>query len=84
MKTVHHIASVMRSALEDAFRLEMIEVNPMLRVKLPKLEKHRDKRSLNPEEIDTLLRTTLDDWTRPFIQVAMATGCRRGELLALM
>jgi integrase len=81
-KTVRHVAGVMNVALNKAFRLGLIDVNPMLRVELPAIEKH-DARSLTPKEIDALLDACLDDWTHPFVQVAMATGCRRGELLAL-
>src|SRR5262249_2542741 len=83
VKTVHHIASVIRGALQDAFRLEKIDANPMLRVKLPPIEK-RKARALSRQEIDDLMNVCLNDWTRPFIQLARATGCRRGELLALL
>ena len=85
VKTVRHVASIMRTALEDAFFHDRIVVNPMLKVKLPKPEKGKDKkRSLSRDEIDRLLVATSNDWTRPFIQVGLATGARRGELLALL
>jgi integrase len=58
-------------------------MNPRLGVKFPSVGKS-EKRSLSCAEIDALLQATLDDWTRPFIQVALATSCRRGELLALL
>ena len=54
----------------------------MLRVDLPAIQKG-DARSLTPAEMESLLAACLNDWTHPFVQVAMATGCRRGELLAL-
>lgn len=81
-KTVRHVAGVASVALNRAFRLGLINANPILRVELPRVEK-RDARSLTIAEIDALLNACLDDWTHPFIQVSLATGCRRGELLAL-
>jgi integrase len=81
-RTVRHVAEVITVALNKAVRLSLIDVNPMLRVDLPKVEKH-DARSLTRKEIDSLLTVCLNDWTHPLIQVAIATGCRRGELLAL-
>jgi integrase len=81
-KTVKEVAGVLSVALGEAFRLEKINVNPMLRVKLPKVEQS-DARSLTPEEITKLRECCAGDWTFPFIELALATGARRGELLAL-
>jgi len=81
-KTILHVAGVVSVALNKPFRLGMIDVNPMLRVELPRVKKP-DDRSLTIIEIESLLGACLDDWTHPFIQIALATGCRRGELLAL-
>ena len=72
----------MNAALNKAVRSGLIDMNPMLRVDLPAVQKH-DARSLTRKEIDSLLTVCLNDWTHPLIQVAIATGCRRGELLAL-
>jgi integrase len=79
---VRHIAGVVNVALNKAFKLDRIPVNPMLRVELPKIKK-RDARSLTPGEIEALLSACLDDWPYPFIQVDLATACRRGELCAI-
>lgn len=81
-RTVRHIAGVINAAMNKAVRSALIDINPMLRVDLPAVEKH-DARSLTAQEIESLLAVCLNDWTHPLIQVAMATGCRRGELLAL-
>ncbi len=81
-KTVRHVAGVINVVLNKAFKLDYILVNPMLRVELPVVEEV-EARSLTPEEIEALLGVCLDDWTHPFIQVALATGCRRGELCAV-
>lgn len=81
-KTVRHIAGVLSTALKKAFKLSKIDLNPMERVELPAVAK-KDARSLTPAEIKALMAACLDDWTHPFCQVTLATGCRRGELLAL-
>ncbi len=81
-RTVRHVAEVINAALNKAVRSGLIDMNPMLRVDLPVVEKH-DARSLTRKEIESLLTVCLNDWTHPLIQVAIATGCRRGELLAL-
>jgi integrase len=81
-RSVRHIAGVVNVALNKAFRLDLIPVNPMLKVELPRV-KSEDARSLTPEQIRTLRDTCRGDWTFAFIEVAFASGARRGELLVL-
>jgi hypothetical protein len=81
-KTVREIGSVLSVALNEAFRLDKIVVNPMLKVKLPKAVRTK-VRALNPDEVQSLREACRGDWTFVFVEIAMATGCRRGELLAL-
>jgi integrase len=81
-RTVRHVAGVLNVALNKAFRLELISVNPMLRVELPTAEK-KDARSLTPDEIRTLREACRGDWTFALVELALGTGARRGELLAL-
>ncbi len=81
-RTVRHVAGLLNVALNKAFRLDMIPVNPMLRVELPSAP-HKDARSLTPEEIQSIRLACRGDWTFALIELAMATGARRGELLAL-
>jgi integrase len=40
-------------------------------------------RGLTSAEIGALRDACRGDWTFPFVELALATGCRRGELLAL-
>jgi integrase len=79
-KTVREVAGVLSVSLNEAYRLEKIAINPMLRVKLPKVEQS-DARSLTPEEMNRLRDACRNDWTFPFVELALATGARRGELL---
>jgi integrase len=81
-KSVREVAAVLGVALNKAFKLDMITVNPLLRVELPKVEKP-EARSLTVEEVQSLRDACRGDWTFPFVEVALATGARRGELLAL-
>jgi integrase len=73
---------VISAALEKAVRLDMIPVNPMSKVELPPAEKPQ-ARSLTLEEVKALRRVCRGDWTYLFVELALATGLRRGELLAL-
>jgi integrase len=81
-KTICHVAGVINVSLNKAFKMDRIPVNPMPKVEQPKVEK-RDARSLTPQEIEALLNMCLNDWTHPFVQVDVATACRRGELCAI-
>jgi integrase len=81
-KTVREIASVLSVSLNEAFRLDKIIVNPLLKVKLPKVEGVK-ARALTEEEIQHLRDACRGDWTLTFIDISLATGARRGELLSL-
>lgn len=82
VKTVREVAGVLSVALNEAFRLEKININPLLRVKLPKAERS-EARALSSEEIAKLREACRGDWTFTFVELALATGARRGELLAI-
>jgi len=81
-KSVREIAGVLSVSLNKAFRLGKILVNPLLRVELPKAATVK-ARSLTPDEIQQLRSACAGDWTFTFVELALATGARRGELLAL-
>ena len=82
VRTVRNIAGVLNVALNKAFRLELIPVDPMFRVEQPKY-KRKDARSLTPEEMQALRKVCRGDWTFVLIELGLASGARRGELLAL-
>jgi integrase len=81
-KTVREVASVLSVALNEAFRLDKIMVNPFLKVRLPKVER-KEATALAPDEIQRLRDVCRGDWTFVFVEISLATGARRGELLAL-
>lgn len=83
-RTVGHVGSLIRVALKTAARLDLLPSNPMAKVELPRFIAP-DIRPLAPDEISAVRRVCRDrgGWTYPFVDLALASGCRRGELLAL-
>lgn len=81
-KTVREVASVLSVALNEAFRLDKILVNPFLKVRLPKVER-AEARALSADEMQRLRDACRNDWTFTFVEIGLATAARRGELLAL-
>ena len=81
-KSVREIAGVLSVSLNKAFRLGKIPINPLLRVELPRVER-TEARSLTPGKIQCFRDACRDDWTFSFVEISLATGARRGELLAL-
>src|SRR5260370_219901 len=81
-KSIREIAGVLSVSLNEAFRLDKIPVNPLLKVKLPKVEL-TEARALTQEEIARLRDVCGGDWTLTFVDISLATRARRGELLAL-
>jgi integrase len=84
-KTTRHIATMLHTSLSEADRLGILKIrNPMenKRVKLPPLPK-RDPAVVDKEKLRKLLERARTTRLYPFIVLAVASGCRRGELLAL-
>jgi integrase len=84
-KTVRHIGTLLYTCLAEADRLGVLKIpHPMAnkRVRLPKLVK-RDPAVLDKEKLQTLFTRARSTRLYPLVVTASATGCRRGELLAL-
>ena len=84
-KTVRHIGTLLYTSLAEADRLGVLKIpHPMRnkRVRLPKLPK-RKPAVVDKEKLKALLDRARSTRLYPFIVLASATGCRRGELLAL-
>jgi integrase len=81
-KTVRHIAFAVQQCLEQAVDWDLIPKNPMKKVKKPKVPRRRPK-VVDKSGFDALLRQTAGLAVWPVIVLGMATGMRRGELLAL-
>lgn len=81
-KTVRHVAGVVHAALRRAVRWGLLRQNPADNCELPKLERTEAK-ALDGSETQRLLAFAQGQWIYPILSLAVATGCRRGELLAL-
>jgi integrase len=84
-KTVRHLGTLLYTVLSDADRLGVLTIpHPMAnrRVLLPKLAK-RKPAVLDEAKLQTLFERGRNTRLYPFLVLAAARGCRRGELLAL-
>lgn len=87
VKTVQNIHICLRSALQEAYREELIEKNPAWLVKVPTYKATRQKRSkieiFTMEEQRRLEAALPDNTFGNAILLCLHTGMRSGELLAL-
>jgi integrase len=82
-KTVRNIAGLVSSAYLRAIKWGLATVNPVTHSDLPRLKK-RAGLALLPAEQDALTACSLGPWClQTFLEMCVATGCRRGEVLAL-
>ena len=79
--TVNHYLKFLKAVFNRAIRLGHLAHNPVRAVKLYR-ENNARNRCLTPEE-ETRLLAALPEQLRPFVTMALHTGMRRGELLAL-
>ena len=73
--------NVIKHLLRLAVEWEIIPFNPAQGIKAPRVPAGR-VRYLQPTELRALLKGA-SDWLRPIIALAVTTGMRRGEILAL-
>ena len=82
-KTVRNIAGLVSSAYLRAIKWGLATVNPVTHSELPRLKK-RAGLALLPAEQDLLTACSLGPWClQTFLEMCVATGCRRGDVLAL-
>ncbi len=85
-KTVRHIGTLLYTALAEADRLGVLKIpHPMAnkRVRLPRLPKRKPNAVESKEKLKALFDRARGTRQYAFIVTATASGCRRGELLAL-
>jgi len=80
--TIRHAADMLGVALSHACKLKLIPFNPVAAVSKPK-EPTREMLFLTPELVKILLDAARDQRCYPLLVLALATGCRQGELLVL-
>ena len=80
--TVIHYHAVLRRAFQQAFREELIDVNPFDRVERPKKNSFQGD-SYSEEELIALLNLSRNDPIYPVIMLAGGLGVRRSEALGV-
>jgi integrase len=81
-RTVHHIHTVTHTMLDKAARWDFVQRNVASLVSPPKVP-HREMITLSVEEVRALLTTARGTRLEAIWSVAIGTGLRAGELLAL-
>jgi integrase len=82
-KTVRNIAGVVSSAFSRAIKWGLATTNPVTNSEPPKVKKHLGI-ALTPAQQRMVIEAANEPWClRTFLEVVAATGCRRGEALAL-
>lgn len=80
--TIRTACAVLKRALSDAERFNLIASNPARLVKPPKLE-HREMQVLTAEQVRAFLSEAKGDRCWPLFVVAVHSGMRQAELLGL-
>ena len=80
--TIQVIFAILNTALKDAVRWQLLTVNVCSAVTLPRVVPS-EIRSLSKEEARRLLEVAKEDYLHCLLTLALATGMRLGELLAL-
>jgi integrase len=82
-KTVRHIAGLVSSAFSRAVKWGLVKTNPVEHSEPPVPKKHRGI-ALSPAQQNLVFGAASGPWClATFLEVAAATGARRGEILAL-
>jgi integrase len=81
-RTVNHVHRLLHQALSQAGAWELVKQNVASLVDAPRVQS-AEVTILTPEQVATLLKRVDGRTLRPIVALALATGARRGELLAL-
>ena len=81
-RTVRYAHAVLSSALKQAVKWRMLSQNPASYVDLPRMKK-TEMKAFSPEEADRFLKAANEDRWGILWEVALTTGMRPGEYLAL-
>lgn len=81
-RTIQLARAVLRALLKPALRYGWLASNPAGLAEAPKHER-KAIQPLTPEQARTLLDVLGGEWLDPIVRVALSTGLRPGEVLAL-
>jgi integrase len=80
--TVHHVHLVLHNALQAAFRWGLVQRNVATLTEAPRM-RTAEMRVLNPDQCRYFLKAIRGDELEALYVLAITTGMRQGELLAL-
>ncbi len=80
--TVHHLHATLHRALDRALRLGLVQRNVIDMVDPPRMT-HHEMSVLSPDQVRILLATAAGQRLEAVYVLAVTTGMRQGELLAL-
>jgi integrase len=81
--SVVKLVQIVRQAFERAVEWELIKRNPTAKLKAPHVPRPEQVRALTDQEKQRLLEATKGTSIHGIVLLALATGMRRGEILAL-
>ena len=81
-RTIGHVHRTLHQALSKAVDWDLLSVNVGSRVKPPRVEDD-EVEILTVEQLQAVLAAVRTVWINPIAKLALASGLRRGELLAL-
>jgi integrase len=82
-KTVRNVAGVISSAYSRSVKWGLTTVNPVTNSEPPKVKRHHGI-AFTPAQQRMVIEAATSPWClRTYLEVVAATGCRRGEVLAL-
>ena len=81
-RSVRYMHVTLHKALQNALKLGMIARNPADAVEPPRVQ-HREVHTMNEDDVNVLLQAAQSTPYYPLFYLALFTGMRRSELLAL-
>jgi integrase len=82
-KSVRNIAGLISSVFSRAIQWGLVAVNPVTHSEMPKVKKHHGV-AFTPAQQKMAIESATSGWClRTYLEMVAATGCRRGEMLAL-
>ena len=83
-RSVHHLRAVVRNALNQAVRWDLIPRNPMVLTEPVRVQPRTEAIYLEPSEAPAVLQAVADDpLLEPTVTLALGLGMRAGEVLGL-
>jgi integrase len=82
-RSVEFTRAILRRACNDAVVGRLIEINPVVGSKKPKKRGKPKRTTWTGDQVQSFLEATAGTRLAPLWQLALATGMRRGELMAL-